>query len=213
MSLIKNRLIVECGPSFDRRTLNIYLHPIRKRIGVLVSGGMDSALLYYLLVKLNVEQGFTHTVTPYTILRKDGSPQYAQSIIDYVHDLFQLPYIATQVVGDPTLHEGMQVESGAKDVLLLSKSNVIYLGLIEELAAFTIGWRDPIKWTEPADRRYPLMNLNKSHIVDLIIQFKQEKLFEMTHSCNMFGKCNNCNGCNERSWGFKQMGYTDPGIL
>ena len=211
MSLIKNRLILECGPASDRRTLNIYLHPIRKRIGVLVSGGMDSALLYYLLVKLNVEQSLTHTITPYTILRKDGSPQYAQIIIDYVHDLFKLPHVTTQVVGDPTLPESIQVESGCTDGL--KKANVIYLGLIEELSAFTIGWRDPVKWRETDTRLYPFKDLNKSHVVDLIIQFKQEKLFELTHSCNMPGKCNNCNGCNERRWGFEQMGYSDPGIL
>lgn len=213
MSLVKHRLTVECGPSTDRRTLNVWLNPIRKRVGVLVSGGMDSALLYYLLVRLNVEQGFTHKITPYTILRKDGSPQYAQDIIDYVHDLFKITHIATQIVGDPTLPEQMQVESGAIDILSSTNSNVIYLGLIEELAAFTIGWRDPIKWKETDTRFYPLKDLNKSHIVDLIIQFKQERLFELTHSCNMPGKCYNCNGCNERSWGFKQIGYTDPGTL
>ena len=122
-----------------------------------------------------------------------------------------MAHVATQVVGDPTLPEDQQVESGCKEVL--KYANVVYLGLIEELAAFTIGWRDPVKWKETEDRRYPFRDLNKTHIVDLIIQFKQEKLFEMTHSCNMPGKCNDCNGCNERSWGFKQMGYTDPGIL
>ena len=211
MSLIKTRLIVDCGPDSDRRTLNIWLHPIRKRVGVLVSGGMDSALLYYLLVKLNAEAGFTHKITPYTILRKDGSPQYVPDIINYVHDLFNLPLITTEIVGDPALTENMQVETGARDAL--KKSNILYMGLIEELAAFTIGWRDPIKWNDSDSRIFPLKNLNKSHIVDLIVQFKQEKLFELTHSCNMPGKCYNCNGCNERSWGFKQMGYTDPGIL
>ena len=211
MSLIKNRLIAECGPATDRRTLNVWLHPLRKRIGVLVSGGMDSALLYYLLVKLNVESGLTHKITPYTILRKDGSSQYAPDIINHVHDLFNLPLTTTEIVGDPTLAENMQVETGARDAL--KKSNILYMGLIEELAAFTIGWRDPIKWNNSDSRLYPLKDLNKSHIVDLIIQFKQEKLFELTHSCIMSGKCYNCNGCNERSWGFEQMGYADPGIV
>ena len=211
MSLIKTRLIVDCGPDSDRRTLNIWLHPLRKRVGVLVSGGMDSALLYYLLVKLNAEAGFTHKITPYTILRKDGSPQYAPDIINYVHDLFNLPQTTTEIVGDPALSENMQVETGATDAL--KKSNILYMGLIEELAAFTIGWRDPIKWNNSDSRLYPLTDLTKSHIVDLIVQFKQEKLFELTHSCNMPGKCYNCNGCNERSWGFEQMGYADPGIF
>lgn len=211
MSLIKNRYIHECGPVNDKRSLNLYLHPLRKRTGVLVSGGLDSALLYYLLVKLNIEQGLTHKITPYTILRKDGSYQFAQSIIDHVHELFELPTILTTIVGDTTLSETMQVESGCRDVL--EKSNIVYLGIIEELAIHTIGWRDPIKWKDTEDRKYPFKDLNKSHIVDLIFQFKQERLFELTHSCNMPSKCGSCNGCNERQWGFDQLGKLDPGRI
>jgi hypothetical protein len=203
------RCITDCGPDTDRRTLNIWLHPLRRKVGVLVSGGMDSALLYYLLVKLNFEQGFTHKITPYTILRKDGSCRFAQDVIDYVHRQFGLTSTSTEVVGDPTLHENLQVESGCADVL--KKENIIYLGLIEEMAAFTIGWRDPIKWEETDTRLYPLKNLNKSHIVDLIYYFNQEPLFELTHSCNMPGKCGSCNGCNERQWGFDQLDKIDPG--
>jgi 7-cyano-7-deazaguanine synthase in queuosine biosynthesis len=211
MSLITNRLIVECGPVLDRRTLNIYLHPIRKRIGVLVSGGMDSALLYYLLVKLNVEQGFTHKITPYTIIREQGSIEYAQPIVDYVNNLFGIATSTIEIVGDNTLAENQQVESGCVDVL--KKSNLIYLGLIEELEVHTIGWRPPIKWKESENRLYPFKDLNKSHLVDLIFQFKQEKLFELSHTCNLPGpRCGACNGCNERRWGFEQMGYADPGI-
>jgi len=212
MSLIKNRLIVDCGPDFDRRTLNIWLHPLRKRVGVLVSGGMDSALLYYLLVKLNAESGFIYKITPYTIIREQGSIEYAQPIVDYVNELFGLPATIIETVGDNTLSEQYQVESGCKDVLI--KSNLIYLGLIEELEIHTIGWRPPIKWKETENRLYPFKDLNKSHIVDLIFQFKQEKLFELSHTCNMPGpRCGACNGCNERRWGFEQMGYSDPGIL
>jgi len=212
MSFIKNRYIVECGPVTDKRKLNFYLNPLRRKVGVLVSGGMDSALLYYLLVKLNVEQGFTHKITPYTILRKDGSCQFAQSIIDYVHNQFKLPQVLTEIVGDTTLSETQQVESGCRDVL--EKSNILYLGLIEELAIHTIGWRDPVKWIEEETRKYPFKNLNKSHIVDLIYHFNQETLFELTRTCNISGpRCGSCNGCNERQWGFDQLGKIDPGTV
>jgi hypothetical protein len=211
VGFIKKKFVVECGPNTDKRTLNLYLNPLKRKVGVLVSGGMDSALLYYLLIRLNVEQGFIHKITPYTILRKDGSCQYAQPVIDYVHDQFDLPHVSTEIVGDPTLPESLQVESGCNDVL--AKSNILYLGLIEELAIHTIGWRDPIKWTETQDRKYPFRNLNKSHIVDLIYYFEQQALFELTHSCNMPGKCGSCNGCNERQWGFDQLGKTDTGTI
>ena len=58
-------------------------------------------------------------------------------------------------------------------------------------------------------------NYKSSHReIDLIFQFKQEKLFELSHTCNMPGlRCGGCNGCNERRWGFEQMSYKDPGIL
>jgi 7-cyano-7-deazaguanine synthase in queuosine biosynthesis len=211
MSLIKSSLTVECGHVLDRRILNIWLHPLRKRVGVLVSGGMDSALLYYLLVKLNAEAGFTHKITPYTIIREQGSIEYSQTIVDYVNNLFDLPTLIIETVGNNALPENQQVESGCRDVL--TKSNIIYLGLIEELEIHTIGWRPPIKWKESENRLYPFKDLNKSHLVDLIFQFKQEKLFELSHTCNMPGpRCGACNGCNERRWGFEQMGYADPGI-
>ena len=51
MSLVKSKYIVECGPDSDKRTLKIYLDPFRRRVGILISGGMDSALLYYLLIQ------------------------------------------------------------------------------------------------------------------------------------------------------------------
>lgn len=203
---------VECGPVNDRRTLDIWLHPIRKKVGVLVSGGMDSALLYYLLVKLNAEQGFSHKITPYTIIRHQGSIEYAQPIVNYVNNLFGIPDTIIETIGDSTLPENKQVESGCNDVL--KKEQVIYLGLIDELEIHTIGWRPPIKWKEPDNRKYPFKSLNKSHMVDLIFLFKQEKLFELSHTCNLPGpRCGRCNGCNERAWGFEQMGYVDPGKI
>jgi hypothetical protein len=212
MSLVKSKYIVECGPDSDKRTLKIYLDPFRRKVGILISGGMDSALLYYLLIRLNSEQGFTHKITPYTIIREQGSLEYAQPIVDYVNNLFNIPTSPIEIVGDNTLPENLQVESGCGDVL--KKSNIIYLGLIEELEIHTIGWRPPIKWEETYDRKYPFKDLNKSHIIDLIYYFKQERLFELSHTCNMPGaRCNVCNGCNERKWGFDQLGLVDPGTL
>jgi len=57
--------------------------------------------------------------------------------------------------------------------------------------------------------------LNKSHIIDLVIKFNQQSLFHITHSCSSqeLGRCNVCNGCNERQWGFDQLGQTDPGTI
>jgi hypothetical protein len=201
---------LECGPPEDRRRLTFRLDFLRRRVGVLVSGGLDSALLYYLLVRLNHENNWSHEITPYTILRKEGSPEFAPLVINYIDSLFGLPKRELSIVGDNTLPENKQVESGVVEIL--KNQGIVYLGLIENLEIHTVGWNTPTIWKDSEIRKYPLKHLNKSHIIDLIYQCNQEYLFEITHSCIFpSGRCNECNGCNERNWGFMQLGKTDPG--
>ena len=74
-------MIYECGPAHDRRSFNIQL-PEWKKLGVLISGGIDSALLYYLLLKEIQDQHTDHTVVPIYITRKEGSRYYAVPVIE-----------------------------------------------------------------------------------------------------------------------------------
>ena len=212
-------MIIECGPDNDRRILNLVLpkyhkiQPWNKNLGVLVSGGIDSALLYYLLLKQNQEQGNTHNIKAYTILRKEGSRQYALPVINYINSLFDLPEQELTIVGDNTLDEPIQVSSGMAEIFQKKLSHVVYVGVIDTLDIHLIGWhRVIVRDTEHF--KYPLMNLNKSHIIDLVYQLGQQHLFKLTHSCIYeTGRCNICNGCNERQWGFNQLGRTDPGTI
>ena len=57
-----------------------------------------------------------------------------------------------------------------------------------------------------------LKDLNKAHIVQLIVQLGLEKLFTLTHSCvyDIDTPCGDCNRCNERAWAFTQLGLIDP---
>jgi hypothetical protein len=212
-------MIIECGPDNDRRILNLSLpkyhkiQPWNKNSGVLVSGGIDSALLYYLLLKQNQEQGNTHNIKAYTILRKEGSRQYALPVINHINSLFNLPEQELITVGDNTLDEPIQVSSGMVEITHKKLSHVVYVGAIDTLDIHLVGWhRIPVR---ESDRfKYPLMNLNKSHIIDLVYQLGQQHLFKLTHSCIYeTGRCNICNGCNERQWGFDQLGRTDPGTI
>ncbi|NBP00413.1 MAG: hypothetical protein EBU90_09880, partial [Proteobacteria bacterium] len=178
------------------------------RIGVLVSGGLDSALLYYLMLLENQRTGNKFIITPYTILRKEGSKNYAIKVINHIHNLFLLNHIDLNIVGDNQLEEIQQVESGAKDVLI--ENDFVYIGIIESRPEHSINWLRG-KFTETVRRRYPLLNLQKSHIIDLFYKFNLVSLIPITHSCAVreLVPCLNCNGCNERSWGFKEMKITD----
>jgi len=193
--------------------MNIELPKEPSRIGVLVSGGLDSAILYYLIAKQNKELGSPHVVQPFTVMRKEGSRYFARLVITHVHTVLNLPYVDLFMVGNNTLPEEQQVRSGVIHSQALGYKPV-YSGLIIQLPQHMINWQ-PIPYTETENFKAPLKNLDKKQIVDLVVEQKQEALFYITHSCSVLeiGRCNECNGCNERSWAFEQLNLTDPGTI
>jgi len=204
---------IECGPSDDIRELIFDLPKGNKRLAVFVSGGIDSAILYYMLMKMNSEQNNPHTIMPLTMLRTEGSRLYAKPVINYINSLFGLPPQDLITIGDNTLPEDQQIRSGVLRVFKYSIADIVYIGVIETLDIHMIGWQ-PIPARETDILKTPFKNLNKSHIIDLAYLLGQEKLIELSHSCiHELGRCNNCNGCNERSWAFTQILKNDIGIL
>ena len=204
-----------CGPKNDQRTVTITLPRNKSRIGVLVSGGLDSAILYYLLLMENKLRSNIHEILPITVMRKEGSKYFSSLVIGHVNQAFQIPYTDPQVVGNNTLPEELQVKS-AVDEALMNGFDIVYAGVIEQLPQHMINWQ-PIPSKETAKFKTPFQSIDKSHIIDMIVKLKQEPLFYITHSCSgeqsQVGRCNGCNGCNERNWGFSQLGLTDPGTI
>jgi hypothetical protein len=202
---------INCGPNSDKREFYFKLHPFRRKIAVLVSGGIDSAILYYIIQKAISESSLNYTCTPFTILRKEGSPIYAPLVIQYVNSLFNIPFIELNIVGDNLLEEHLQVGSAEKEIHKDFLANILYVGLIETLEIHTIGWLPPYNPIETENTKYPLKNLSKPHVIDLFYQLGQQKLLEFTHSCVFADKmCLNCNGCTERQYGFNKLGKIDP---
>lgn len=202
-----------CGPDGDKREFNFILPEKYKKIGIFVSGGIDSALLYYIMMKLNHDSGYTHTITPFTILRTEGSRLFAKPVVKYINSLFGISSSAITVVGDNTLPEEEQVKSGVIEVLNTTNVKRVYVGVIQRLPIHMEGW-DTIPVKESEHFKAPFLHLNKSHVIDIVFQLKLEKLFEITHSCVIEkGRCNGCNGCKERAWAFTQLIKEDPGIV
>ena len=204
---------LECGPVSDRRIINLVLPTIKSNIGIFVSGGLDSAILYYLLMNENQQMNNLHNIVPLTVLRKEGSKNFAKLVVAHIRHIFNLTYIDPIYLGDNTLPEHEQVKSGVKDAKDLG-FDIVFTGLIEQLPQHMIGWF-PIEYQENEFFKAPFKNLNKSHIVDLCLQSDQQALFYITHSCATWemSRCNLCNGCTERRWGFEQLGFLDPGTV
>lgn len=206
-------MIITCGPQTDKRILTLELPSEPSKIGVFVSGGLDSAILYYLLMLENKNQNEIHDIVPLTVLRKEGSKNFSQLVIAHVQSAFHKSYTESLKIGDNTLPEPEQVKSGVLDARNLG-FNRVYTGLIEQLPEHMIGW-DKIPYSESEFFKAPMKDLNKSHVAALCYQFNQEALFYITHSCAAWevSRCYSCNGCNERRWGFEQLGLVDPGTI
>jgi len=206
---------ITCGPKDDQRTISITLPKKKSKIGVLVSGGTDSAILYYLLLLENKLRGNVHEILPISIMRKEGSRYCSSLVVGHINPLFQLPFQDPQIVGDNTLPEEQQVKSAVDEALTLG-FNIVYAGVIEQLPQHMVNW-EPIPSRETARFKTPFQKINKSHIIDMICKLNQQVLFYITHSCAdekyQVGRCNVCNGCTERAWGFAQLDLTDPGTI
>ena len=190
-------------------TVKLTLH---RRIGVLVSGGLDSALLYYLIKKLTLTDD-RYSVIPYTIIRNDGSSRYAQPVIDYVHEILGIEQQYATKLDIAETDSELQVAAGMCE-LRSTDRNLIYIGIIQTLEEHALhGVPKPYVPTNSELFNYPLKDLTKAHIVQLIIQLGLEKLFTLTHSCvyDIDTPCGVCNRCNERAWAFTQLGLIDPG--
>lgn len=196
-----------CGPDHDKRTLEITL-PLGKQVGVFISGGIDSALLYYLLVKEN--QNHSHNIQPLIIARKEGSRYFARPIIERINQLLNIN-VAVKRVGNTSLPEIQQVTSAVEQAFRLLHIEEIFVGLIHNRPEHTIGF-DPIPVPEMAGLHTPFRHLEKSHIIDIYYQLGIQYLLEYTHSCDQSEttQCGTCNGCRERGWGFAELSQTDP---
>jgi len=206
-------MIVHCGPESDQRVITVELPAKPARVGILISGGIDSAILYHLLLLENTFRKNKHVIQPLTVIRKEGSKHFSKLVIAHLHAVHNIPYEDAIIVGDNTLPEEEQVKSGVIEAHA-NGFDAVYAGVIEQLPQFMVNWQ-PIPSKETNRFKTPLTNLNKSHIIDLCVRLKQEALFYITHSCSIkeLGRCNTCNGCNERSWGFSQNQIQDPGML
>lgn len=84
-----------CGMNFNFKVLKI-----PKKIFLLLSGGTDSALLFYLLCKYIDENKIDTTITPFTLIdtRRPGNDFYTNKIINFMRHTFKSVNINDNVI-------------------------------------------------------------------------------------------------------------------
>jgi len=179
-----------CGPTWDTRVVNI--NP-KSEVALLMSGGIDSLVLYHLLSRYS-------DVDVYTAYRGDGfdEPTHVASLIGHYPKTIKV---------DPSNPPEMMVKA-----IQNIKGKDIYLGLnvqppIEHFPQFDIDGRPYRPFHIPFPNIHaPFLHLYKYHIIDLA--HTEDIDISETQSCLEYtvGHCGRCWQCREITWAFDMLG-------
>ena len=234
-----------CGPVDDLRTLRVELpanDTPGNAILVGVTGGMDSSLLLYILGKINNLQKIPYFIQPIAIHNLNGSSdvpgnKYARPLTeDWLIIKKMITYIRKNANGYILNHtlkpapenfnlrkqrnEGMSMffKSQYKDTYPLFKFvkyKYIYVGTTENPPNDEVP-NGPDRIVDvPSHWKNPFIHIQKTHIVDAIIQLNLLEIFEITSKCTIHKTldevCTNMWQCNERRWAFRRLGRRELG--
>jgi len=174
------------------------------RVGIMLSGGMDSALLLYLLAK-NLDSA----IYPFTIPKTDGAARYVNSIVDWINIKLNKTIYQPQLVGNPNLHHTQIVNSAMKEID--SKYDILFFAGNTYPETILPNGPVRVKRTNPKHVQ-PFFDLYKTDILQGYIDNHIMDLLLLTHTCTeqQIGRCTTCWQCKERQWAFEQLCIIDP---
>lgn len=207
-------MIIFTGPENDKRQIEIKFHEGKKRIGVMLSGGADSAILLYLLALERMTEGGDQELIPFTVARPDGAWDYVKPIVDKINQMLNTDIPDPIQVGDPTLHHSKQGRSGETEARRKYNIDHFYYGS-QQHPPVPMPGEYPNRPTqiELPGTTIPFALVDKRHTLGLYEVVQAWPLIELTHSCTALtvGRCGECYNCKEREWALGDLGITDPG--
>lgn len=209
-------MIIFTGPDSDKRQIEIKLHEGKQRIGVMLSGGADSAILLYLLALERKMSGSTQDIIPFTVARPDGAWNYVKPIVDKINQMLDIALPDPIQVGDPTLHHSQQGRSGELEARGKYQIDHFYYGSQQHPPVPMPGeYPKRPEQVELPGTTIPFALVDKRHTLNLYEVFQAWPLIELTHSCTaqIQGRCGECYNCKEREWALGELGITDPGVM
>jgi len=206
------------------QTVNINLDTT-KRTGVMLSGGMDSAILLFLILKEIEDKKLTLDLTAYNVPNvNDNADNYSRRVIQFLESYFQ-KQINFSNIGTGIDYPLNLINKPARSLLASGLVDILYSGQ-NQFPSEAKDWpaykyadgqfirRDP-SLPDPPNVRYPFIHLYKYHILDIYRQFNLLDLAAITHSCTVRkdGYCNECLWCIERAWAFTKLGIVDRAVM
>jgi hypothetical protein len=191
---------------------------IDKKYGIMLSGGLDSAVLMYLILKENKNIN----IQPFSIPKHDGSHLFVSKILEYFEVLFDIKIPSTILVGDSRVHHSQQSTRAVEQIFKQYPTiEFIYFATNQnpidnfDYSPYPQGsYPNRVKISPHPKILMPFIEMYKDQILKMVFDNYQEELLQLTHSCTeqKTGRCGQCFQCNERAWAFRQLDKTDPGV-
>jgi len=186
----------------------MYIPQDAKSIAVLISGGIDSTLLLYLLAKEIAENKLN--IQLHTVSSRIGlvNPERVKNIIRYIEQAHSINISYNHFTPHGWIRDMVS------NVFEVYKSDYVFTGCnLVVTDAFTptkyIKNDTPPVRGEPLNERHlrPFINYNKIKIIELYIQNSLLDLLQMTYSCgaSYVEECGECYFCTEKIWAMKKL--------
>jgi len=204
-----------CGLEHDNYSFSIRLDKT-KPTGIMISGGLDSAILLMLLGTLTQ----SNQIVTFTVPRPDNAVVHAENLIKSINHEYGLNFNLPCHVGDGLGPHGKQVYNGIQEAIAMYGQIDLYLAENKppKKTEVTFEAAYPLRASTPnqiPQVTMPFWSAKKFHIIDLALKHGWHRLFEFTHSCCVWPKyrCKKCYNCLEREWAFAKLDYKDTGVL
>lgn len=184
------------------------------KYGALVSGGLDSAVMLTLLVKLN--PGID--IQPFSMNKVDESYKFVNPLIDHINYHLGTSIKHTILVGDPNLEHNQHGKFCTEYIInTYPEIAYIYNGVTknpEELKNYN-GAPKRAKSRDHIKVMMPFVHSTKDLVVDLMFEYGVEWLSDITHSCTRMkiNRCGVCFQCQERKLAYILNNKIDTGVI
>jgi hypothetical protein len=213
--------------------------PHNKTIGVVVSGGFDSSIMWHIIYGECLTRN--QKCIPFTVPKVDGALTYATKMLEGSCNHYGTKQLHPIVVHADSVdwnrdepYQGDEVAAqlmgGIREIILDGYADIVYTGV----NAYPDNYETLCSYHIPGDRnlsrdsdavhegtlikdiiRQPFADMTKDEIVTLAYSLGiLEGISEVSHSCveMIRGRCGECFWCKEREQGFAVAGHIDNGI-
>jgi 7-cyano-7-deazaguanine synthase in queuosine biosynthesis len=184
------------------------------KIGILVSGGIDSGLALFLLLKTITDGGMNREVHACTVTKTPDAVENATKVIGLISYKFNIS--VTHHIVDSQFDASEHIRhtaSGAiflfdiTDIVITATNAIVPERLLNNMEnPYRVGRTDPRVLR-------PFLEYTKDVTIGLAIKYELTELLVNSHSCikQSYSRCGSCYWCKERAWGFSKNNYIDPG--